>query len=60
MSSKPWEVLTGQAIASLIGDAGETSADSLRSYLGDKICANLLELSPTSDAQVVMPGGATS
>lgn len=44
MSNKPWEVLVGQAIAGLAQGQGLEGAHSLREYLGEKVCSNLLKL----------------
>ncbi len=44
MSSKPWEVLVGQAIARLSVDGGPSGAGSLRDFLGEKVCQTLLKL----------------
>jgi ABC-type cobalamin/Fe3+-siderophores transport system ATPase subunit len=46
ISSKPWEVLVGQAIAGLVAGSGDCGADSLRNYLGEKVCSNVLRLTP--------------
>lgn len=43
ISSKPWEVLVGQAIARLAMHGGPGGGDSLREYLGNKICEMLLQ-----------------
>jgi energy-coupling factor transporter ATP-binding protein EcfA2 len=43
-SSKPWEVLVGQAIANLKRNPHPTENDSLRDYLGQKLCSKLLEI----------------
>ena len=41
---RPWEVLVGQAIAKLaLGNAGHGD-NTLRRYLGEKLCTNLLKL----------------
>lgn len=42
MSNKPWEVLVGQAIARLAQGDGLEGEHSLREYLGEKVCTNLL------------------
>jgi predicted ATPase len=47
MSNKPWEVLVGQAIAALAAGSSECGPNSLRTYLGNKVCSNLLRLAPT-------------
>ena len=44
MSNKPWEVLVGQAIAHLATNGGPDDQDSLRAYLGSKICSELLHI----------------
>lgn len=54
MSNKPWEVLVGQAIAALVAGNGELGPNSLRTYLGDKVCINLLRLVPILPA---LPAG---
>jgi predicted ATPase len=42
ISKKPWEVLVGQAIASLCeGKTIENGENSLKAYLGEKVCAEL-------------------
>jgi hypothetical protein len=43
-SDKPWEVLVGQAIAGLKLGRGLTGPDSLREYLGRKVCRELLAI----------------
>jgi predicted ATPase len=42
--SRPWEVLVGQAIAELVKGNAIQGADSLRRYLGEKLCSKLLKL----------------
>ena len=42
MTNKPWEVLVGQAIANLAINGGDAGENSLRDYLGTKICERLL------------------
>lgn len=44
MSTKPWEVLVGQAIAQLAINGGPTDEGSLRDFLGQKVCHHLLQL----------------
>lgn len=44
MSNKPWEVLVGQAIARLSADGGPSGAGSLKDFLGEKVCQELLNL----------------
>jgi len=48
VSSKPWEVLVGQAIAALATDDGPSSSGSLRNYLGEKACEHILKLPPAA------------
>lgn len=45
ISTKPWEVLVGQAIAALLAK-GEQNVDegSLRNYLGEKVSTQLLKM----------------
>ena len=43
-SNKPWEVLVGQAIASLSKGEGNSGPGSLRDFLGEKVCQRLLGL----------------
>lgn len=43
-SNKPWEVVVGQAIAKLVVSGGEEEEGSLRSFLGAKVCLELLDL----------------
>lgn len=43
-SNKPWEVLVGQAIAQLALNDGPAAPNSLRDYLGPKVCVRLLKL----------------
>jgi hypothetical protein len=42
--SRPWEVLVGQAIAKLVNGNAEQGENSLRKYLGEKLCVKLLKL----------------
>ena len=43
MTNKPWEVAVGQAIATVARDSnGANGDDSLRDYLGQKICREIL------------------
>lgn len=42
ISKKPWEVLVGQAIAALDGTSGLENENSLPSYLGQKVCQEIL------------------
>ena len=44
MSSKPWEVLVGKAIARLVIDDGANEPDSLKDFLGERVCLALLKL----------------
>ena len=44
MSNKPWEVLVGQAIATLALNGGHISNGSLRDYLGEKVSQQILKL----------------
>jgi len=45
ISQKPWEVLIGQAIASLLNQkTNDNGENSLKAYLGDKVCAELCNL----------------
>jgi len=44
ISSKPWEVLVGQAIARLAISNRDGNGHSLRSYLGKKICFHILNI----------------
>jgi len=44
ISNKPWEVLVGQAIARLSVEQGQNGAGSLRDFLGEKVCQELLRL----------------
>lgn len=45
ITKKPWEVLVGQTIAELVKGNGIDSENSLREYLGEKICINILKIS---------------
>jgi predicted ATPase len=42
ISNKPWEVLVGQSIATLAKAPTAAAANSLREYLGAKVCNHLL------------------
>jgi hypothetical protein len=42
-TNKPWEVLVGQAIASIAGDQPSESPTSLSSFLGPKVVSELLQ-----------------
>jgi hypothetical protein len=42
--SRPWEVLVGQAIAKLVRENAGRGENSLRNYLGEKLCTKLLKL----------------
>lgn len=42
IGSKPWEVLVGQTIAEISKGSALNGPDSLKAYLGDKLCAHLL------------------
>lgn len=42
ISTKPWEVLVGQAIAQLAQNGGVASANSLRDFLGEKVSISIL------------------
>jgi ABC-type cobalamin/Fe3+-siderophores transport system ATPase subunit len=44
MSNKPWEVLVGQAIATLARNGGTSDTDTLRDYLGAKVSERILRL----------------
>ena len=44
ISTKPWEVLVGQTIAKLVLEGGDLGDHSLRSYLEEKVCRELLQL----------------
>jgi hypothetical protein len=44
MSNKPWEVLVGQGIAALAVTGGQIADGSLRDYLGEKVCQQVLKL----------------
>lgn len=44
MSNKPWEVLVGQAIARLVMIGGANDPNSLKAFLGEKVCHELLKL----------------
>jgi predicted ATPase len=46
MSNKPWEVLVGQTIANLSRDGGNNKEGSIRDFLGEKVCKNILNLPP--------------
>jgi hypothetical protein len=43
-TNKPWEVLVGQAIAALTDSGGMAGEGSLRDFLGEKVCRELLGL----------------
>ena len=45
-SSKPWEVLVGQAIASVATGVGQIGDDSLSDYLGIAVCDVILKQAP--------------
>lgn len=42
-TNKPWEVIVGQAIAAL-DSKSSTQSNTIRNFLGDKVCSNLLSL----------------
>jgi hypothetical protein len=42
-SNKPWEVLVGQAIASVADGKGQIGTDSLSAYLGTAVCNVILK-----------------
>jgi ABC-type lipoprotein export system ATPase subunit len=44
VSNKPWEVLVGQAIATLAVNGGHIADGSLRDYLGEKVSQQILKL----------------
>ena len=44
LTNKPWEVVVGQAIAQLSQNGGQIAEGSLRDYLGEKICVEILRL----------------
>tara|TARA_R110002074_G_scaffold380153_1_gene558702 strand:+ start:5365 stop:6801 length:1437 start_codon:yes stop_codon:yes gene_type:complete len=44
VSNKPWEVLVGRSIAGLQTTGGAGGDGSLRDYLGEKICTQILRL----------------
>lgn len=44
ISNKPWEVLVGQTIASVVTAGGAKTAGSLRDFLGERVCSILLGL----------------
>jgi predicted ATPase len=44
MTNKPWEVVIGQAIANLAANPSPDTANSLREYLGEKVCKKILHL----------------
>jgi ABC-type cobalamin/Fe3+-siderophores transport system ATPase subunit len=44
MTNKPWEIVVGQSIAGLVNDGGDENENSLRNYLGSKVCESLLQL----------------
>lgn len=46
MSSKPWEVLVGQAIAELARARGPTRPGTLREFVGEKVAEHVLRLPP--------------
>lgn len=46
VTNKPWEVVVGQAIGQLTIQEHQHAAGSLRNFLGEKICHNLLKLDP--------------
>ncbi len=46
MSSKPWEVIVGQAIAELERISGPATPGTLRDFLGAKVCEHVLKLLP--------------
>lgn len=51
MSNKPWEVLVGQAIAALAAEPTEATDGSLRQFLGEKVCTELLKLPPSNECR---------
>jgi hypothetical protein len=54
ISNKPWEVLVGQAIAQLAQNDDATTVGSLRDYLGEKVCEQILKLRPRSELQQIL------
>jgi hypothetical protein len=44
LSNKPWEVIVGQAIAKLRDNPTPTTPNSIRDYLGEKVCEKILRL----------------
>lgn len=44
VTNKPWEVLVGQTIAHILQNPGIDGDNSLKSYLGPKVCTELLRL----------------
>lgn len=56
ISTKPWEVLVGQAIGELARVGGSRSEGSLRDYLGDKVCRSIIGLAEDSPIQTASSG----